>query len=116
MVLAYPPEVMAVYGKGDCQGKEPGFSQQRPGYQIPVMESFPAQNSQSNVGTEKRKESLKIDAAVNLRIAKFIQKYFYTPVIMLGRIDISHHGPVAVLELIEPHLGVNVGGAIHVVT
>jgi hypothetical protein len=48
MVFAYPPEVMAINGRGDCQGKEPGFAHQRPGYQIPVMESFLAQNSQSN--------------------------------------------------------------------
>ena len=30
--LAYPPEVMAVYGKGDGQRKQPGFTHQRPGH------------------------------------------------------------------------------------
>jgi hypothetical protein len=30
MVLAYPPEVMAVYCKGNGQGKQPGFAHQRP--------------------------------------------------------------------------------------
>ena len=32
MCLAYPPEVMAVYGKGDGQGKQPGFAHQCPGH------------------------------------------------------------------------------------
>jgi len=32
MYLAYSPEVMAVYCKGDGQGKQPGFAHQRPGH------------------------------------------------------------------------------------
>jgi hypothetical protein len=32
MYLAYPPEVIAVYGKGDGQGKQPRFAHQRPGH------------------------------------------------------------------------------------
>ena len=79
------------------------------------MESLLAQNPQSNAGTEKRKKSLKIYAGVHFGIAEFFEKHFYTPIIMLGGIDMSHDGPVAVHELIEPHLGVNVGGAIHII-
>jgi hypothetical protein len=30
--LTYFPEVMAVYSKGDSQGKQPGFAQQGPGH------------------------------------------------------------------------------------
>ena len=32
MVLAYPAEVITVYGKGDGQRKQPGFTHQRPGH------------------------------------------------------------------------------------
>ena len=79
------------------------------------METLLAHNSQSNAGTEKSEKPLKIYRCVHLRIAEFFEKYFYTPIIMLGGIDMSHDGSVAVHELIEPHLGVNVGGAIHII-
>jgi hypothetical protein len=32
MALAYPPKVMAVYGKSDGQWKQPGFAHQGPGH------------------------------------------------------------------------------------
>ena len=79
------------------------------------METLLAQDSQSNAGTEKRKKSLQIYLRVHLGIAKFFEKYFYTPIIMPGGIDMSHDEPVAVHELVESHLGVNVGGAIHII-
>ena len=60
------------------------------------MEPLLAQNSQSNAGTDNRKKSLKIYPCVHLRIAKFFEKHFDTPVIMLGGLDMSHDEPVAV--------------------
>jgi hypothetical protein len=59
------------------------------------LETLLAQNSQTNTGMEKREKSLKINRCVYLRIAKFFEKYFYTPIIMLGGIDMSHDEPVA---------------------
>ena len=79
------------------------------------METLLAQNPQSDTGAEKRKKSLKIYAGVHLGIAEFFEKYFYTPIIMLGGIDMSHDEPIAVHQLIEPHPGINVGSAIHIV-
>ena len=96
MRLANLAEVIAVYGKGDGQGKQPGFAHQRPGHQIPVMKTLLAQNSQPNAGTEKGKKALKIHRCVHLGIAEFFEKYFYTTVIMPGGIDMSHDRPVTV--------------------
>lgn len=58
------------------------------------METLLTNNSQSNAGSEKREKALKIYRCAYLRIAKFFEKNFHTPIIVLGGIDMPHDVPV----------------------
>ena len=71
MFFAYPPVVMAVYGKGDGQWHQSGLSEKGPEQQMPVMETFFAQNTEPKTGSEEREDPMEIHGCCDIRDLKF---------------------------------------------
>ena len=59
------PEMMAIDGKGDCQGQQLRTLSNGPQQQLPVLKALFAENTEPDTGAEKRHAALKIQRDFN---------------------------------------------------
>jgi len=75
--------------------KEARASRECPGHYFPVLESFPFENTQADIGSEEDHDALKVEGDLGLGILVFPQKTFDMLKVVFERIDLVHN-PVVV--------------------
>ena len=85
--LANLAEMVSVDCQGDCQGQKFRTAAKGPHHQVPVLDAFPAENSDSDRGAEKGQKTLEVQFNGNFRWLIFPQKGFDPLVIGSGPVD-----------------------------
>ena len=86
--FAYFTKMMTVNGQCYRQRQEPRTAEKRPHEQIPILNTFFAENSDSDRGAKNRQKALEVHRDRNLGGFIFPQEGFYASVIGPGPIDI----------------------------
>lgn len=90
-------------------------AKKRPQQESPILESFLAQNTQTDIGAKKCQEALKVQGDLDLWRPILSQEGLHALIIVLMGVNMAHYIPVPLVQHINVHARDDVRRAVNII-